>query len=329
MANSCSERARHCARSLPLGVVALVLVGCPPPAVERHHELVGVFSEQGTPLIVEDRWTSTDPDAPWFNDATATTWRAVLWRTDASLERREEVAVIEEPLSGGGTFGLSALSWHEGVGRVATLVQGAPLLVSTDPSSPSAQTLDPGPALSAVFGADASLAVTAVDAWLSPDGATVASLWLLAFEGPGGVFDLRFDVAVFFFDGASGALLDSSPLLPLDDRIDPALQPPSPLTWRPRLLWSVGSDGVYVLNAGEAVFVEVGDAGAPRAVGAVPSRALATASLRVDHDGRVLVPAGDRDDDVVTLTTAEGWIGFDQVELVALEAIDYAIPLPE
>jgi hypothetical protein len=143
------------------------------------------------------------------------------------------------------------------------------------------------------------------------------------------VLDLRFDVAVFFFESASGALLSSSPVLPLDDRVDPALQPPSPLTWRPRLLWSAASDGVYVLNAAAALFVSIDDAEVPVAADEVPSRALATASLRVDDDGRVLVPAGEREQDVVTLSTVEGWVPFAGVLLAPLAEVDYAIPLPD
>jgi hypothetical protein len=188
MVASCSDRdhLRRAAVALLSSLLAATLAACPVAPAERRREVAGVFSEQGTPLIVEARWTSTDPDAAWFNDATAVDWRVTLSRTDAALGGREALAVVDEPASGGGTFGLGALSWHEGVGRVVALVQGAPVLVSTDVSAPLALTLDPGPALSAVFGADGARVAAAADAWMSPDGTRVAALWLLAYEGPGG-----------------------------------------------------------------------------------------------------------------------------------------------
>lgn len=316
-------------RGVVLAVLALTLVACPMPEVRREREVFGTFSELGTPLLHVVSWTSTDPMSPWFNDATARDWSSTLVATDRSLDDRTEVMQVGEPLAGGGALGLSPLSWHEGSDRAVLLTQGDPLLVATDGAfAGGPRSLLPSVDDRVARFGDAADAATVFDASIAPDGAAAAVLLLLAFEGPNGPFDLRFEVAVFFFDTGDGAALGGSPVLDLDDRVDPALTPPAPLVLRPRMLWGPSGDGVFVLNADEARFVSVQDPAQPMVVTEVPARALATRSLPVDEDGRVLVPPSE-DDELVTLGQTSNWVPFSSVPRVALGEVEYAVPLPD
>lgn len=333
------RRGSSLARAAVVGVTTgLLATGCPPPEVTLRREMTGAFSEQDTPVVLELTWTTTDPEAPYFNAENGTDWVLTLSQREAGPgvggsgvgeTGGQTLATVEGPEAQSGAFAYQPLYWHEAAGRIVGSVYGEVWLMS-EPGAAWRSLTAPPARLVEHFGPEGAEVAALLDAPLSPDGDTVAAFYVYAYVGPGGPFDLRFDHAVFFWDAATGDLVTDTGLDWPDDRVDPHLRHPAPVPHQPRVLWRADSAGVFVLDQETARFL-------PREPGTgfvdveeVPERALPTSSGWVSRTGAYFVaPPETPNEGTVHLEEVAGWIPFDELTLVPLSSVDYAVPRPD
>lgn len=306
-------------------------------------------------LLAEARYETPRPDTPWWAETRGHGWRLAFVEADADLQPLRELSVRPDP-TGGGALN-APLFWLRDAGRVVGRSYDEIFVLDLATSDRRLLEVPPseGPRLLPGFVDDGTGLRGLVSGFApSPGGDRVALMLTLAYEGPGGTFDLRFAHALAFFDGAGtyegavplsrwdGTSEDLALAPPVPDLGPPPVDPTRPpdrqgLLQPSRFLWAKDGSGVFVVDvdrdeagvptdASEAVFVDAATR-AVRDAPEVPAVALPTRGGPVADDGRVLLvdaPAETPNAARVVLEQAAGWTGFDAAGRVPVREATYA-----
>lgn len=318
--------------SLSLASVLAILcsAGCPqnePVVVVR--EVNGAFSpDDDRVLVVESRYKTDDPTAPYFADGSARDYEVVLYAAaHDDLADRVELLRWDDPTFGAieydPVFWLplkDRLVWYQGSEPFV------PWLVDLETGAQTELAL-PEPLWSELWEV-AAFPPGRDHAIPSPDQETLAVFTTTRTQS-------GFVLVVSFFDADDGAHLSSRTLEWPAPNIDPFLVTPDGAAHH--LLWAKDSSGVYALDCDAAFFVPVDEAAPVASVDEVPGFGVPTRGGPVSDAGeRIFVEAEDNDAVVVLRPWGEWpvygaeppleWTPFDDVTLAPLSEITYCQP---
>lgn len=341
-------------RPLLLAFVASLLA-CSGPTEVRIRSNATWSTDGSAVLLVETRYETNAPDAPWFYSPNATGWRTVFLKAHADLSNATELATFSEGDVGqGGDIQAAPLYWLEPQNVVVGLVGHVATAFRLDtrkqsefvlPDSEKTRLFDRSPL-------DLRDAVTPVAVVPSPDATRVAVFHTAAYFGENVLDDLLFvhAMAIHKLDGtferavALSAWDDTEEDLQLDLPA-PTPELPSgepgasswglvPVHYNTRMLWTEDSSGLYVVDVDRhdgplkalAWLIDAND-GTHTEVSEVPERALPTHGGGVSPSGRLLAVFRSEtapNTDAVRLHSLTDWVPFDKLGTVASTEADYA-----
>jgi len=336
-----------------IGLVALA--ACAPTEVRVRSN--AVFADDGQSIVIaETRYLTHQPEQPWFYAPEATGWQVSFLTAAPDLSNVTPGPVFDETYAQGG--GIQSALIHFVASRRTVVATEYHQAVAYDFDARVRRLYalpeDEKARLFVTGAGDLRPLMEPVATVPSPSGAVVAVFYTSTFEGPGGMFDLRYVHAIGFFE-LGGAFLRAVALSPWDGTEEdlmldqpvpepmlPQLQPPdfaglgSVAASNPgRLIWSSDSAAVFVVDrdvndagvaSGLAWRIEV-STGAAASVAEVPERAVPTLSGPVSDDGRMLVVRRSRaapNDDSLELYATTNWKPFAQLERVPVAEATYA-----
>ncbi|MDF1564894.1 MAG: hypothetical protein P1V51_17760 [Deltaproteobacteria bacterium] len=343
-----------------LCLLTLTLTGCGEEPARQAIQRNGVWADDGGALLLmEGRYTTPDPAAPYFADGEASDWEVAFVESDASLAPGAELLVRPDPSQPGGGGLAGRVWWLRSRGLIVLEEYGIPTVISLAEGRELVPRL-PGAEVPTLFAPEVeSEEGLLLDLVPSPDGSRLALFHALAYTEPpatpGGIEQIHFVHVVSCFDLEDGARFlwasrlerwagTQEPLKldpPVPDTGDVPPEPPAlptlgSLQRSSQLLWAKDGSGFFVLDGpgepgevAEGAFVHLADGRMEDLLpdAPVPALALPTTGGPVRDDGLTLmVEESPEDPNGVHLVVhpATGWVPFDQVSEVALSAIDYA-----
>lgn len=334
------------------------LAACPPPTEGRTVHGNAAFADDDSAVLLAASSRVTTGASPWYYDPNATDWEVVFFESSPSLD--DVIEIMRAPdistEQGGGILS-APLYWikddaravvaeyHQAV--VYELTTGVRRVFDLSPVERDRLFTLPDIDLS-----DAAGPYTVVP---SPDGETLSVHYFSPYEGPGGVFDLRFHHAIAFFSIDDGTLIAAAEITPLNGfdlqlRLQPPLPEPMYDTTEPpaiqRLsivpahavvtqLWAKDSSGVYfVWNETDdlgaviestALFFARDDA-TMTTVSEVPTLAVPRPGGPVSSSGVFLLvdtPENAPDDARIVTHATTAWVPFDEVPIGAPALLGY------
>lgn len=346
-------------RQLWVPLFLVFSVACAKPA-DVHIRSNATWSTNGASvLLVETRYETNEPDAPWFHSPNGTNWRTVFLRADAELSNVKELATFPEGDVGqGGGVQSAALYWLEPERVVVGLVDHAATAFVLD-TGRRVEFLLPEAEKARLFERpDIDLRDTAAPVAVvpSPDATRVAVFHSAPYFGAGGFTDLRFvhAVSIHKLDGTFERAVALTGWDDTEEDLNLDLPPPAPPLPNPepgegfsawslvpahfntRMLWTKDSKGLFFVDVDRddggvvvealAWRVDVED-GTHVEVTEVPARAVPTRGGGVSPDGRMLVVFGFENDPnahEIRLFELADWVPFDDVGTVAVTEAVYA-----